>query len=117
MFVQWAIACPPLMRRIEAVVQSHIQAHVPMEYHVTSMLDGDRRPEKKLPNAFRACQNSPLVPYCGTSIKPLVHYNRKDRSAWIHDPTCDRPSKAFQDLLFPFMCYTQVRNAQQRGWC
>jgi hypothetical protein len=113
LFIQWASGCPALMQRIAAVVQSHIQAHIPMEYHVDNMLDKERESIQHKSSLFRSCVNCPFVPYNG-SARTLAHYQKaplqhKERLRNISNSKDDMPSKAFQDLLFPFMCFTQVR--------
>ena len=111
-FIQWAASCPALMRRIEAVIESHILAHVPVEYHVHSLLNQERK--TKPMNAFRSCQNSPLVPYTQSARKNPGLYLTKDRvrherAKLMTQHDSDGPSKQFENYLYPFMCYTQVR--------
>ena len=111
-FIQWAVACPPLMQRIEAVIQSHIQTHIPMEYHIDSILDKKRK--GKTPSTFRSYVNRGFVPYNAVP-RTFAHYQKSplgcsDRLHKISCPARDEPCKEFQDWLYPFMCFTQVRN-------
>lgn len=84
-----------------------------MEYHVDNMLDKERESIQHKSSLFRSCVNCPFVPYNG-SARTLAHYQKaplqhKERLRNISNSKDDMPSKAFQDLLFPFMCFTQVR--------
>ena len=107
--IQWIAGCPALIRRLSRVVESHINAFIPRQYHVDHMLRRKVKSVVKIPRPFFGCSDPvDAVAHHGCANRPVITATKAFHDSFAtmasyhqlhaHSDTCHKPK------LGPVLC-------------